>query len=116
MPLNHELKAGRRTGGADRHRQKDYGSLRSPRAAVETGLLRVAPAKACRHRSGGLGAADREFRSFVAAVPAPLSIGTLKLGDGRNVKFLVEPPRLRGARDISSYGGWRAYMAQIKIA
>jgi allophanate hydrolase len=46
-------------------------------------------------------------------VPPPLSIGTVRLADGRSVKgFLVESAGLSGARDISSFGGWRAYMAE----
>lgn len=52
------------------------------------------------------------FGKFVAAIPPPLSIGTVQLADGRNVKgFLVEPAAVGGARDITSFGGWRAYMA-----
>jgi allophanate hydrolase len=55
------------------------------------------------------------FGYFVAAVPPPLSIGTLDLADGRRVKgFLVESEAVAGARDISSFGGWRAYVAQAK--
>jgi allophanate hydrolase len=47
----------------------------------------------------------------VAAVPSPLSIGTITLADGRAVKgFLVEAQGVNGARDISSFGGWRAFM------
>jgi len=53
------------------------------------------------------------FGKFVAAIPPPLSIGTIRLADGRNVKgFLVEPAALDRARDISAFGGWRAYMAE----
>jgi allophanate hydrolase len=53
------------------------------------------------------------FGRFVAAVPPPLSIGTLILADGRGVQgFLVEAAATRGARDISGFGGWRAFMAQ----
>jgi allophanate hydrolase len=53
------------------------------------------------------------FGKFVAAIPPPLSIGTIRLADGRNVKgFLVEPAALDGARDISGFGGWRAYTAE----
>jgi allophanate hydrolase len=52
------------------------------------------------------------FGKFVAAIPPPLSIGTVRLADGHAVKgFLVESAALNGARDISSFGGWRAYMA-----
>ena len=53
------------------------------------------------------------FGKFVAAIPPPLSIGTIRLADGRGVKgFIVEPAAMNGARDISSFGGWRAFMAE----
>jgi allophanate hydrolase len=53
------------------------------------------------------------FGKFVAAIPPPLSIGTIRLADGRGVKgFIVEPAAVTGARDISSFGGWRAFMAK----
>ncbi len=43
------------------------------------------------------------FGSFVALIPAPLGIGTLKLEDGRSVKgFLAESYATEGALDISS--------------
>lgn len=50
---------------------------------------------------------------LMARVPAPLSIGTLALDDGESVKgFLCEPYATAGARDISAFGGYRAYLAQ----
>jgi allophanate hydrolase len=53
------------------------------------------------------------FGKFVAAIPPPLSIGTIRLADGRGIKgFLVEPAAINGARDISAFGGWRAFMAE----
>ena len=52
------------------------------------------------------------FGHFVAAIPPPLSIGTVRLSDGSGVKgFIVEPADITDARDISSFGGWRAYVA-----
>jgi allophanate hydrolase len=52
------------------------------------------------------------FGRLVAGVPAPLSIGTVTLEDGRAVKgFLCESSATRDARDITQYGGWRAYRA-----
>ena len=52
------------------------------------------------------------FGRFIAAIPPPLSIGSLKLADGRLVKgFLVEAEAVASARDISAYGGWRAFVA-----
>jgi len=54
----------------------------------------------------------RHFGGFVAAIPAPLGIGALQLHDGRHVKgFICEPWALDGAQDITSHGGWRAYLA-----
>ena len=53
------------------------------------------------------------FGKFVAAVPPPLSVGTIRLADGRSVKgFIVESAAIDGARDISDFGGWRAYVAE----
>jgi allophanate hydrolase len=52
------------------------------------------------------------FGSFTAEVPPPLGIGNLTLIDGRTVKgFICEPYGLAGAQDITSFGGWRAYLA-----
>lgn len=56
-----------------------------------------------------------EFGSFVALVPAPLGIGTLTLHDNRQVKgFICEGSALEGARDISEFGGWRAYLQSLQ--
>jgi allophanate hydrolase len=52
------------------------------------------------------------FGQFVAAIPPPLSIGTVRLADGRGVKgFIVEAADVDGARDISAFNGWRAFVA-----
>jgi allophanate hydrolase len=52
------------------------------------------------------------FGKFVAEIPPPMAIGTVALADGRSVKgFLVEPEGLVGARDITEFGGWRAFVA-----
>jgi allophanate hydrolase len=53
------------------------------------------------------------FGKFVAAIPPPLSIGTVRLKDGRGVKgFLVEAADVNGAREISAFGGWRAFVTE----
>jgi allophanate hydrolase len=40
----------------------------------------------------------------------------VRLDDGRGIKgFLVEAADVGSARDISSFGGWRAFMAE-KVA
>ncbi len=116
MPLNGELRAAgarliERGATAPHYRLYALPGTRPPKP----GLLRV---------KNGAGAAieievwalsESAFGRFVAAVPPPLSIGTLELGGGRPVKgFLVEAEAIEGARDISSFGGWRAFIAQEK--
>jgi len=57
------------------------------------------------------------FGKFVAAIPPPLSIGTVRLADGRGIKgFIVEAAAVEGARDISAFNGWRAFMAEAAVA
>jgi allophanate hydrolase len=52
------------------------------------------------------------FGDFVAEIPPPLGIGTVTLDDGCEVKgFVCEHYAVRYADDISSYGGWRNYLA-----
>jgi allophanate hydrolase len=57
------------------------------------------------------------FGRLVAGVPWPLAIGTVRLADGRSVKgFVCEADAVAGAREISAYGGWRAYRAATGLA
>jgi allophanate hydrolase len=52
------------------------------------------------------------FGSFLAAVPPPLSIGSIELGDGSVVKgFLCEPFAISSAEEITTLGGWRKYIS-----
>ena len=55
---------------------------------------------------------------FLMRVPQPLTIGTVSLADGSQVKgFLCEPAGLDGAEDITCHGGWRRYLeAQHGVA
>jgi len=50
------------------------------------------------------------FGAFVSAIPPPLGMGTIQLEDGREVKsFVCESYAVVSARDITSFGGWKAY-------
>lgn len=50
--------------------------------------------------------------SFLAGIGAPLALGRLELADGSWVTgFVCEAWGLMRARDITAYGGWRAYRA-----
>jgi allophanate hydrolase len=55
-----------------------------------------------------------QLGSFLALIPPPLGLGSVQLVDGRYVHgFLCEAHALAGARDISAFGGWRAYLASL---
>jgi allophanate hydrolase len=55
----------------------------------------------------------REYGSFVAGIPSPLSIGRVELEDGEWVQgFLCEGWALAGAEEITQLGGWRAFLAR----
>ena len=59
--------------------------------------------------------ASSEFGSFVDLIPAPLGIGNVELADGRWVNgFICEGYGLEGARDVTEFGGWRAYITALK--
>ena len=48
---------------------------------------------------------------MVIAIGIRVPIELIQLADGRAIKgFLVEAQGVVGARDISSFGGWRAFM------
>ncbi|WP_339128309.1 allophanate hydrolase [Streptomyces sp. f51] len=50
---------------------------------------------------------------LLASLPRPMTLGGVELADGTRVPgFLCEPGALAGAPDITSYGGWRAYLGR----
>jgi allophanate hydrolase len=117
MPLNRELTASGARFLEESATANDYRLFLLPGAPAKPGLLRV--------QAGGGAAIAVElwampadaFGPFVARVPPPLAIGTLTLADGRTVQgFLVEAVATQGARDISAFGGWRAFMAQARAS
>lgn len=52
------------------------------------------------------------FGSFVAGIPEPLGIGKVEMADGRWLSgFICEASGLKGARDVTEFKGWRAWLA-----
>ena len=79
---------------------------------AKPGLLRVAAGTGAAIATEVWALEPAAFGSFVARIPAPLGIGTLSFSDGTAAKgFLVEAEAARAARDISEFGGWRAFLA-----
>jgi allophanate hydrolase len=81
------------------------------------GLLRVADGAGAAIKAEVWALDPQSFGVFVARIPAPLGVGTVRLSDGSTVKgFLVEPEGVAGATDISEFGGWRSYLASLPAA
>jgi allophanate hydrolase len=115
LPLNHELTS---RGGTKLRAVKTEPSYRFYALAGgpprRPGLLRVPAGQGHAIAAEVWGLPPEGFASFVAAIPAPLCIGTLRLEDGTTPKgFLVEPEGLHGAEEISRFGGWRAFLTAI---
>lgn len=75
------------------------------------GLVCVGENKGVRIETEIWSLGERAFGKFVAAVPPPMTIGTVRLKDGRRVKgFLCEEFATHHAEAISAHGGWRNYL------
>jgi allophanate hydrolase len=114
MALNHELRA---LGGIflrAMHTEPSYQLYALPGGPpARPGLVRVASGAGQPIATEVWALPIEGFGRFVVGIPAPLGIGTLLLADGTRPKgFLCEAEAVRDARDISSYGGWRVFMAE----
>ncbi|GIM97357.1 allophanate hydrolase [Paractinoplanes toevensis] len=110
QPLNHQLtSAGGRLAGPVRT-AAEYRMHALPTTPPKPGLLRVA--------LGGAAIAGELWElppaalgPFLAALPAPMALGKVRLADGTSVTgFLCEPAALTDAPDITAHGGWLAYL------
>jgi allophanate hydrolase len=117
MALNGELKALNGRLVETTRTAPDYKLFALPTTPPKPGMLRVEAGKGSAIELEVWSLSASAFGRFVNAIPPPLSIGTVKLADGSGVKgFVVEPAVLGEARDITGYGGWRAYMAEAATA
>ena len=116
MPLNHQLTDRGAILLREARTAPDYRLFALPGTTpAKPGLLRVASGTGCHVALEVWSMPLREYGSFVAAIPAPLGVGTLLLEDGTQVQgFLCESLAVQGAEDISSHGGWRAYQAALQ--
>ena len=116
MPLNHELT---QRGGVflrEVETAPDYALFALPGTVPpKPGLLRVAAGAGAAIKAEVWALDAAGFGRFVAAIPAPLGIGTLAFSDGTRAQgFLCEAEAVKGAQDVSRFGGWRAYVASLK--
>ncbi len=117
MPLNSQLRDldarfSRATRTAETYRLHALAGTRPPKP----GLIRSSDDNGAMIEVEVWQLTPDAFGRFVAAIPAPLGIGTIELSDGTSAKgFLVEPVALAGAgaEDITVHRGWRAYMQSL---
>lgn len=116
MPLNHELTSrGARflRAGPTKPDYKLYALAGGP--PLRPGLMRVAARMGHAIATEVWALSPEGLGSFMTGVPAPLGIGTTFLADGTSPKgFIVEAEGVAGAKDVSRFGGWRAYFATLQ--
>jgi allophanate hydrolase len=125
QPLNHELLAvgGTLLGPAATAPSYRLYSLNTQ--PPKPGLVRVESlpsADAGASAAGQLGASitgevwrlpPTGFAGFMTGLAVPMAIGRVGLDDGRDVLgFLCEPAAVRGAADITRFGGWLAWIGR----
>jgi allophanate hydrolase len=111
QPLNHQLTArGARFVRACRT-APDYRMFALPTVPPKPGLVRDADWVGEGIDVEVWAVPEHQFGGFVAAVPPPLTIGTIELEDGRQVKgFLCESAAVSPSADITTFGGWLSYL------
>ena len=109
QPLNGQLAGGRLLGPVST--SADYRMFALAADPPKPGLV------AAREGGGAVAGelwslpADRLAR-LLAALPKPMALGPVELGDGWVTGFLCEASALDDAEEIPDAGGWRAYVAR----
>jgi allophanate hydrolase len=111
MALNHELCALKARLAAVTKTAPEYKLFALTTTPPKPGLVRV-PGYVGEGIAVEVWALTPEnFGRFVACLPEPMGIGKVMLADGAiHPGFLCETYVLEGAKDITTYGGWRAYL------
>ena len=112
MPLNRELRDLKARFVEQTETTPDYRLYAlSGTVPAKPGMLRVKEGQGASIDLEIWAMSAESFGRFVASIPSPLGIGSIRLSDGRHVQgFLVEPEAINGARDISEFRGWRAFV------
>jgi allophanate hydrolase len=112
QPLNHELTDRGATFVRAARTAPRYRLFALPTVPPKPGLVRVPEASSGFSIDVEVWRVPRErLGDFLAGIGSPLCLGTVELEGGALVTgFLCEGFAAKGARDISTTGGWRAYL------
>jgi allophanate hydrolase len=115
-PLNHELS---RLGAVFSRscRTAPHYRMFALEGIIERPALSRDPSHGCK-LEGELWTVPAEaIGALLAGIGAPLGLGKIVLEDNaEKIGFICEAGSLAGARDISEFGGWRAYRTSIRPA
>ena len=106
LPLNHQITA---LGGRLLRVGATLPEYRLHALGNRPGLLRGAPGAAIAGEIWAL--PTTAIGALLAQVPPPLGFGTVALQDGPCLGFLAEAAAVVGTPDITTHGGWRAWLA-----
>ena len=113
QPLNHQLTEIGATLEAATLTAPHYRCFLLATTPAKPGLVRVAEGGVALEVEVWL-LPESQVGRFIAQVSAPLCIGQLELASGRWVHgFLCEGHASAGAREISEFGSWRAFLATL---
>jgi allophanate hydrolase len=125
QPLNHELLAAGGTLLGPAATAPAYRLYALDTQPPKPGLVRVEPLPSADAEASAAGQAGASvtgevwrlpavgFARFMTGLAAPMAIGRVRLDDGRDVLgFLCEPAAVRGAADITRFGGWLAWIGR----
>jgi allophanate hydrolase len=112
LPLNRELVELGASFSREVETMPEYRLFALPGSSPpKPGLLRVSEGAGSAIKAEVWTLDPAGFGAFVAKIPGPLGIGTIRFKDGDLVKgFLVEAEAVKTAEDISHFGGWRAFL------
>ncbi|WP_255945650.1 allophanate hydrolase [Streptomyces odontomachi] len=111
QPLNHQLTdAGARYGG-EVTTAAAYRLAALDTTPAKPGLVRVGPSDGARITGERWTLSPAALGRFLAALPAPMSLGRVELADGTWVLgFQCDPHAAACGTDITHHGDWRAYL------
>lgn len=110
LPLNHQVTD---LGGRLLRAGATLPEYRLRALGNRPGLLRGMPGAAITGEIWAL--PTSAIGALLAQVPPPLGFGTVALQDGPCLGFLAEAAAVIGTPDITTYGGWRAWLAAREI-
>jgi allophanate hydrolase len=111
LPLNRELVELGASFSREVETTPDYRLFALPGSSPpKPGLLRIGEGEGAAIKAEVWTLDPAGFGAFVAKIPPPLGIGTIRFKDGPAKGFLVEAEAVKAAEDISRFGGWRAYL------